>query len=244
MESGNTQEKLNITTSADTLHGVLNLMERVKGFIDNHGLKGTFTSLMTLFIAAIMGFFIFNPSKVFEAFEEFNREKHDEMVKARIDADPYIRHHLIEFINDVDADRVFILETHNGGANLTNLPFLYVDMTYAEPANVLTMLESEYKNVRLSRYPMANLVSEEGSWFGNVEEMKDIDPELYYRLHKEGAKYVGFMIMYGKHAIPSGVLGVVYTNEDDRMPSKNTIIRYMHKCTSVMSQLLSNQESK
>ena len=45
------------TMSVEKVDGVITLMERVKGFIDKHGLKGTFTTLLTLFVAATVGYF-------------------------------------------------------------------------------------------------------------------------------------------------------------------------------------------
>lgn len=233
----NEEKKVVVTSSTETLGEVVTLMERVKGFIDKHGLKGTFTTLLTLFIAAVVGYFIINPSALFETFENFTTEKHNELVKARLQADPYIRSSLNNLRHEIDADRIYLLETHNGGSNLTNLPFLYVDMTYAEPNKILTEYEAEYKNLRLSRYPLASMVYENGSWLGSVENLIDSDPELYYRLKKEGVAYMGMMVMYGKDSMPSGVLGIVYEDEDS-IPSHTKIMGSMQKYTNILSPLL------
>ena len=133
------EEKRKITeemkTTTSELSGLVGLMERIKRFINREGLKGTFTSLLTLFIAGTIGFFIFNPGVFFEKFQEYSMEKHEEGIKQRLEADPQIRGLLALFRTDVNADRAYILEAHNGGSNLSNLPFLYADLTYMDPRN-------------------------------------------------------------------------------------------------------------
>lgn len=217
---------------------VLGVMERFKAFIDKHGLKGTFTTLLTVFIAASVGYAIFNPNVIFEKVQQIQTEQHNEAVKARLNADPKIRSYLADMRHELNADRVYILETHNGGTNLTNLPFLYVDLTYAEPKNSVTWLEKEYTNLRLSRYPWAAYVYEHGFWFGPVSDTEEIDPELQHRLQKEDVVYMGMMMLYGEDSMPSGTLGVVY--ETENMPTEVEVMRIMQKYSNIISNLLEN----
>ena len=226
--------------SSEQVDKVITLMERVKGFIDKHGLKGTFTTLLTVFIAACVGYFAFNPGVVFERIQEVQVEQHNEAVKARLNADPKIRSYLMEMKAELSADRVFILETHNGGSNLTNLPFLYVDLTYAEPKSYFTWLEMEYTNLRLSRYPWSAYIYNRGYWFGPVSAINAIDSELNQRLEKEGVSYMGLMMMYGEDSMPSGTLGVVYETDKDR-PSDTEIMGTMQKYSNIISNLLENK---
>lgn len=215
-------------TTTEELNGIVGLIERINSFIKKNGLKGTFTSLLTLFIAATVGFFILNPGIFFEKFNEYTTAKHEEGIKQRLKADPEIRSLLSAFRSDLNADRAYILEAHNGGSNLTNLPFLYADLTYMDPRNKYDYIETEYKNFRLSRYPWASYVMEHGWWFGTIEDCMDSDPELYYRLQKEDVKYMGMFVMHGKTGLPSACLGVIY-KEGQEIPNKNEILRLMQK---------------
>ena len=215
-------------------------MEKVKNFIDRHGLKGTFTTFLVFLLTAVVGYFAFNPEALFEKFEELKTEKHNNAVKARIEADPQIRMHLINLRSELNADRVYILETHNGGSNLTNLPFLYIDLTYSEPKSVTSWLEAEYTNLRLSRYPWAAYVYQNGFWFGSIKDVEKEDPELYYRLQKEEVQYMGMIMIYGKDSMPSGTLGIVY--ESDDYPDNIEILKTMQKYVSIFSALLVNDD--
>lgn len=226
--------------SPEQVDKVITLMERVRGFIDKHGLKGTFTTLLTVFIAACVGYYAFNPGVILEQAQQIQIERHNEAVKARLDADPKIRSYLLEMKVELDADRTFILETHNGGTNLTNLPFLYVDLTYAEPRNNLSWLEMEYNNLRLSRYPWANYIFNHGFWFGPISDIEETDSELNQRLSKEGVSYMGMVMMYGEDSMPSGTLGVVYENDGDR-PNDVEVLKIMQKYSNIISNLLENK---
>lgn len=226
--------------SPEQVDKVITLMERVRGFIDKYGLKGTFTTLLTVFIAACVGYYAFNPGVILEQAQQIQIERHNEAVKARLDADPKIRSYLLEMKVELDADRTFILETHNGGTNLTNLPFLYVDLTYAEPRSNFSWLEREYTNLRLSRYPWANYIFNHGFWFGPISDIEETDSELNQRLSKEGVSYMGMVMMYGEDSMPSGTLGVVYEDDGDR-PNDVEVLKIMQKYSNIISNLLENK---
>jgi len=213
--------------------------ERASGFIKKTGLKDIILTMMVLFIFIVIGYMAFNPSGVVERFEKVVEERHTESVMKRLNNEPKIRENLIELKNELNADRVFVLETHNGGTNLAGLPFLYVDLTYAEPKSSMTWLESEYKNVRLSRYPWACALYENNFWGAPVEELENLDPELFHRLKSEGVVYMAAIMMYGTHN-PSGVIGVVYTDKD-RIPTRNEINRILIKYCSSLSTLFNNE---
>ena len=231
------EQNKNVQESTEQLHGVIGLMDRMSDFIKKHGLKGTFTSLLTLFIAAAVGFVIFNPGEVFEQFQEYNEKKHEEGIKQRIEADPEIRALLTQFRVENGAERAYILEAHNGGTNLTNLPFLYADLTYLDPRGKFDYIEYEYKNFRLSRYPWASYVMDKGVWFGPIEDCKESDPELYYRLQKENVAYMGMYVMYGKSGLPSACLGIIFGEEDKEIDVEK-VLKSMHVYSSLINPYL------
>lgn len=219
---------------------VVGWIERIVQIVKKYGIQQIFMSFLVLFMAIMIGIFAFNPNATLKKIEKAQNKAHTEAVMKRIKAEPKIREALIGFKDDVRADRTFILEAHNGGNNLTNLPFLYVDLTYSEPKNSLTWLENEYRNVRLSHYPLASYIFDNNFWFGSIEELKEIDEELSLRLQKEDVKYFGMMMMYGEYN-PSGTIGVVYSDEY-HLPTKIEIRKAMLKYSSAISPLLNNEK--
>ena len=221
------------------VNNTITWFEKISAFIKKTGLKDIILTSMVLFIFIIVGYVAVNPSGAIERVEKVMEEKHTESVMRRLNNEPKIRENLIELKNELNADRVYVLETHNGGTNLAGLPFLYVDLTYAEPRTSLSWLENEYKNVRLSRYPWASALYENNFWGAPVEDLESLDPELYHRLKSEDVEYMAAIMMYGTYN-PSGVIGVVYTDKS-KAPTRKEINKIMIKYCSSLSVLFNNE---
>jgi hypothetical protein len=100
-------------------------------------------------------------------------------------------------------------------------------------------LESEYRNVRLARYPWASELYQNSFYAEPIDYLENLDPELYYRLKNEDVVYMAAIMMYGTYN-PSGVIGVVYTNKDN-IPDKSQIRRVLTKYTSTFAILFNNE---
>ena len=213
-------------------------IEKLSGVLKKHGLQNILLTMMVLFLTVVVARLTFNPESVFNKMDEIKQKAHTESVMKRLNNEPQIREAVINLRSELDADRVYILETHNGGENLASLPFLYVDLTYAEPRGQTAWMEEEYRNVRLSRYPWASEVFRQTYWSGTVEVLEELDPELYYRLKNEDVRFMASMMLYGTYN-PCGVVGVVYT--DDNYPSDDTIKRVLMRYATTLSTLLNNE---
>lgn len=223
----------------EQVNTTLTWVEKLFGFIKKAGIQNIIITLMMVFLVSVVGQFVFNPEGLVKRFEKIVSEQHTESVIKRLNNEPSIRQNLIALKAELNADRAYILETHNGGSNLAGLPFLYVDLTYAEPKSAYQWLESEYRNVRLSRYPWATELYQNNFYAEPVEYLEHLDPELYYRLKNEDVVYMAAIMMYGTYN-PSGVIGVVYTSKDN-VPSKEEIRRVLMKYSSTFAVLFNNE---
>lgn len=230
MENNKKIEQVNTT---------LSWVEKTFGFIKKMGFQNLLITLMMIFVVSVVGQLVFNPEGLVKKYERIVSEQHTESVIKRMNNEPAIRENLIKLKAELNADRVYVLETHNGGANLAGLPFLYVDLTYAEPKSAYQWLESEYKNVRLSRYPWATELYQKNFYSENIDYLEQLDPELYYRLKNENVEYMAAIMMYGSYN-PSGVVGVVYTSKDN-IPKREEIQRILMKYSTVLSALFNNE---
>lgn len=223
----------------EQVNTTLTWAEKLFGFIKKAGIQNILITLMMVFLVSVVGQLVFNPEGLVKRFERIVSEQHTESVIKRLNNEPSIRQNLISLKAELNADRAYILETHNGGTNLAGLPFLYVDLTYAEPKSAYQWLESEYKNVRLSRYPWATELYQNNFYAEPVDYLEHLDPELYYRLKNEDAVYMAAIMMYGTYN-PSGVIGVVYTSKDN-IPNKEEIRRVLMKYSSTFAVLFNNE---
>ena len=183
---------------------------------------------------------IVNEVKNFYKQEESDREKkHDDLMKYRFAIGPMISNTLKDLIITTGASRASLIEMHNGTNSLSGIPFVYGDMVYEETDKDVVYTMDEYKDFNLSRYPFIVLHYYEGSWFGSVEDIKNIDKMLYSRMSFFGTKYFGFMTINGLNG-PIGFLTISF--KDDEIPSTKKIITELGIASQKITALLENSK--
>lgn len=215
----------------------LSWIERVGNMIKRTGIRDIILGIMVLFIVVVVGKIAFDPTSFMDRIDKVRSERHAESVLKRINSYGEINSTMLAIQAETKADRVLIYETHNGGSNLANLPFLYVDLTYGIPKDEFDDLIDEYKNVRLSRYPWAIALYKYNVWSAPIEEMEAVDPELYYRLKKEEVDYFYAILLYGKDTLPCGFVALVYKDRAN-MPERKEFERIMLKYSNILAALL------
>ena len=219
---------------------VLGIWERIHAFFEKNGLSGVFSTLMITGVFVILIYFIVNPAGMLKRIEDIQQRSNSEKIEMRLKADPEIRNELMTVKNEVNADRAYILEAPNGPSNPAGLHFLYMDMTYEEHSSALEARQRDYTNLRTSNYPWMGYLYENTIWFGNIDEMEEIDIEFYYRLKKDNVKYIGIIMLYGKYN-PIGCLGVAYHEEN--VPSGEDVKRVLRRHALVIEQLLNTEKN-
>ena len=232
----NTEEK--IPTGSNNSGNVIGWLERLLKLKKDYGLGNILTAIMLLFVTVVMGVVAFKPQIIVEEVQKIQTEQHQKAVDKRIKADPQIREALVDLRLELGADRTFVLEAHNGGSNLTSLPFLYVDMTYESIRSGMIELEEEYKNLRLQRYNFCTFLYENNYWYGSTDDLMQVDPAFSYRIEGDGVKYIGILAIYGQYSI-IGAIGVEYGDSEPADP--NTVRIIMHKYGSKFAILLNNE---
>lgn len=215
----------------------LSWVERVGNMVRRTGIRDIILGIMVLFIVIVVGKVAFDPASFMDRIDKVRNERHAESVLKRINSYGEINSTMLAIQAETRADRVLIYETHNGGSNLANLPFLYVDLTYGIPKDEFDVLIDEYKNVRLSRYPWATALYEHNVWSAPIEEMENVDPELYYRLKKEEVDYFYAILLYGKDTLPCGFVALVYKDRAN-MPDRREVAKVMLKYSNILATIL------
>ena len=122
----------------------LGFLEKALKLIEKYGLFKIFKALcvIALFVyvmcngATIVENIVEKVTK--ETLRDENVEKdrmHDIAMERRQEIKPLIDNILMSTLNQLNADRVFIIEMHNGTNNTSGLPFLYGEMTYETVAD-------------------------------------------------------------------------------------------------------------
>ena len=81
-----------------------------------------------------------------------NDDVHTEGTNIRNEVSPKVNNVLLKMMYELNADRVCVLEMHNGKENPTSLPFIYCDMTYEETRGKTPYVSEEYENLNMSKF--------------------------------------------------------------------------------------------
>lgn len=202
-------------------NGSLNYMERglqwlndALAIVDKYKIRTIFKAFfIMLLIAAFIGF-LKNPTWVFEQYDKWKEKEHTEALGQRLVNNEKLHISCEKLLYKVQADRVMILELHNGLENANGLPFSKCSATYEAIEQQVKPIAEQYQNVNLSLMPFVNTVFEKGYWCGDVEEILEIDKGLYYKMKSNGTEHFSACLIEGVDK-PLAFLFVSFTEPID-----------------------------
>lgn len=182
----------------------INLIEKGLGWLDKaltivekYKIKTLLKALaIMLIIAGFIGF-VKNPTWVFEQYDKWKEKQHTEALEQRLNNNEKLHVSCEKLLYKVQADRVMILELHNGLENANGLPFSKCSATYEALELNIQPVAEQYQNVNLSLMPFANMIFEKGYWCGDVEEIAGIDRGLYYKMKANGTEHFAACLIEG-----------------------------------------------
>lgn len=172
------------------LDKALNLVERYK-------LKTIFKGcFIILLIAALIGF-LNNPTWIFEKYEEWKDKQHQEEMDIRTVNNYKIQHLIEKSLYKIGADRITILELHNGNTGVGGLPFTKCSATFEYMDDGIQPIANQYQEQQLSLIPFANHLFKEGYWCGDIADLADYDRALYHRMSSNGTEHFAACVIEG-----------------------------------------------
>lgn len=121
---------------------------------------------------------------------------------------------LKDILSDLDCDRVFVFEMHNGTNNTSGLPFKFAQMTYEDASKGTRYVCETYTNLNMSNYNLPIYLIRNIFWCGTREELAEIDPKLAQRVEDDDDIYLAFITINGVKG-ELGMLGIAYTEADE-----------------------------
>lgn len=160
----------------------INWIERVLQIIDKYKFRTIIKAVGIIFLIALTVGVIQHPTWLFERYQEWEEKQHTEKLTHRLQHNEKL-HILVEkLLYKVNADRVLLLELHNGNTGLGGYPFAKCSATYEALNNVDYPVADQYQDLNLSLMPFASVLFNNGYWCGNTDELKEIDKALCYKM--------------------------------------------------------------
>ena len=179
-----------------------------------------------------------------EVIEQNNQQmfiEHNEQMQIRCNIKPLVTELLKNTINEMNADRAFIFELHNGSNNTAGLPFIHCTMTYEETARNIEPIDEDYQNLSLTRFSFPEYLHKHDLWFGTIDEFEAIDKKIASRMRNNGATYLVITTIRSENS-EIGYFGFTYCNNKEHKHDKDMMEFIVHTVQSLSKLLDKNTE--
>lgn len=192
---------------------LLKFIDPLIKLIKNFGLARTIGYIIVFACVVFTTVQLFNIDKVVQRAISDNQraqvEEHDRAVGKRYANSPKIDNYLSEVLYKYGADRVCIVEMHNGTKNVAGLPFIYGEMTYEVCRDGILPVDADYTQFNLSRLSFPNFMYEHNAFCGKVTDLSKIDEKFADRLLVNNSTYLCGYTLHGKDNV-IGYFGVIW----------------------------------
>lgn len=216
----------------------LGWLDKALNIVDKYKFRTIFKAIIIILIVAATVGFINNPTYIFEKYKEWSDQQHKELLEKRMKNNEKLHLKAEQLLYRINADRVMILELHNGLENAAGLPFSKCSATY-EALNVgVKPIADQYQSVNLSLMPFATYLFEKGYWCGDVEELAEIDRGLYYKMMANETTHFAACVVEGvDNALAFIFVSFKATGDDHKCDEVRENIRHISLETALLLEL-------
>lgn len=166
----------------DKIEKGFGFLDKALGMVEKYKIRTILKGVLIILIVAATIGFVNNPTWIFERYDEWQVKQHSEKMEKRLVNNEKVHILAEKLLYKVNADRVLVLELHNGVSSNSGLPFAKCSATYEALNEGVHPVADQYQDVNLSLMPFANKLIEQGYWCGNTEDLMKIDKALCYRM--------------------------------------------------------------
>jgi len=122
---------------------------------------------------------------------------------------------LDQILRDLNADRVYVFQYHNGGKNINGIPFARCSNTHERCEVGIESNIQAYQNLPLAMYGLRNdlIAKNETIVVEDLDDIIDTDKTAYNIMKQQGIKSLYTVGLYTDTCRPMGFLGVDFTRD-------------------------------
>lgn len=216
----------------------LGWLDKALNIVDKYKFRTIFKAIIIILIVAATVGFVSNPTYIFEKYKEWSDQQHKELLEKRMKNNEKLHLKAEQLLYRINADRVMILELHNGLENNAGLPFSKCSATY-EALNIgVKPVADQYQNVNLSLMPFATYIFEKGYYCGNVEDLVQIDRGLYYKMMANETTHFAACVVEGiDNALAFIFVSFKATDDNHKCSEVRENIRHISLETALLLEL-------
>lgn len=214
-------------------------LERVMTLVEKYSIFQFIKAFVIIFFMACLVGFISKPEWIFEKYKEWEDADHKMEMMEGEKNNLIIQGEIESVLWRTGADRVLLLSYHNTKSSLTGVPYIYLTAINEYFADGIKPVAEGYNSVKTSLYPMIGYLSSNGFFCGDIEELREIDKALAYRMEGNNAQHIAMLQI--ESDVPLGVLVVSYTTDVDESHKCNDVEAIMRRSALKIGVLLENK---
>lgn len=191
-------------------------------YIKEYGVLNIIRAIILFIIFFLTLKICYDPSFLFETYKTYKETIHQIETTEREKIDREIKLMLPGMLYKYHADRVWIIQCHNGISD-----WRFGSMRFEMCKEGVESIKEQYLDFPLSWIDLYYYLKEHKTFIGNVEKLKSVDKTLYDRFLKNDVHYVACILVQDEDGQPSGVLGYTWTDETHIQKYEDKIREYL-----------------
>lgn len=214
-----------------------NWIEKGLAIVEKYKFKTIFKAVAVILIVAATVGFLKNPTWIFVQYDEWKEKQHQEQMDLRAINNDKIQHIIEKGLYKIDADRIMVLELHNGNTGLGGLPFSKCSATFEYMDDGVIPISAQYQDQQLSLIPFANRLFRDTYICGDISEVEELDRGLYHRMMSNGTQHFAASVVKGVDK-PLAFIFVSYNHPIDSTHNCKMVKDYIKEMSLEVALLL------
>lgn len=196
----------------------LSWLERILQLCKEYGVFNILKGLFILIMLSLTLRICYNPSFLFDKYTDYMTQRHAKELHKRTEYDQQIKSLLPVYLYKYHADRVWIIQYHNG-----IMDWQHGTMRFELCNDEAESIKNQYNDFNLTWINLPYYLKTNEVFIGDMVKLDNIDSTLYTQLKKNNVQYLACTIIKDNSGYPIGILGVTWKNippNIDRLQNK------------------------
>lgn len=201
----------------------LSWLERILQLCKEYGVFNILKGLLILIMLSLTLRICYNPSFLFDKYTDYMTQRHAKELHKRTEYDQQIKSLLPVYLYKYHADRVWIIQYHNG-----IMDWQHGTMRFELCNDEVESIKNQYNDFNLTWINLPYYLKTNEVFIGDMVKLDSIDSTLYTQLKKDNVQYLACTIIKDNSGYPIGILGVTWKNIPPNIDSlQNKICNYL-----------------
>lgn len=194
------KSKLDVTSGLSWIGTILQ-------WIKDYGIWGIIKACVVLVFMSLVLRLVYNPTIIFDKYNEYIKEKHQIELEERTKYDQKLKNLLPVFLYKYRADRVWVIQYHNG-----TMDWLHGTMRFELCRDKIPSIKAQYDDFNLTWLDLPYYLRDNEMFIGDMSEVKKIDKMMWIQLEKNCVEYLACIVIRDDSGRPIGTFGTTWSN--------------------------------